>query len=443
MIVRELIPGSPEWLAYRSEKNRRNASEASAMMGASKDTKRNELLHMKSTATQKEFSDWVRKHILDAGHASEEAARHITEEELCEELYPISVADDDEYLSASLDGATESVEVIWEHKQWNKSKAESVRAGIIPEEDKWQVVQQLVITRAKYCIYTVSDGTPEKRVSMHYSLQDGDEKRLRAGWAQFDEDLANYTPEDKKPEVVAEAVKDLPAVFVEVKGEVAVQNNFSTFEKALRYFLDEILISDPRTDQDFADLDLQIKALKKAEDALQSAENYMLAQIQEVSDLKQTKDMLYDMARKNRLASEKLLSAQKEKIKLEIRDGAINAFAEHVSSLNKRLGNAYMPTIATDFPGVMKGKRTIESLQNAVDTELARAKIEASDVAEKISSNLESLRELASDHKHLFADVRELVLKPNDDLVTLIKARITEHEAELKRKADELAEQAR
>lgn len=423
MITHKLVQGSPEWLAHRAEPLRRNASEAPAMMGASKLCTRNELLHAKATCTQKEFSDFVQRFVLDKGHAVEASTRPMVEEALCEDLHPISVSDDDGYLSASLDGSTECMRLIWECKQWNESKAATVESGAIPEEDKWQVVQQLVITGAEQCIYSVSDGTPDRYVEVRYSLQPTDEKRLRAGWKQFDEDLANYVPEERKPDVVAEPVKDLPAVFVEVKGSVAVQNNFSTFEKALRHFIDDLLIKAPETDQDFADLDLQIKALKKAEDALNSAESYMLAQIQEVSDLKSTKDMLFELARKNRLASEKLLASEKDRIKLEIRDGAVNAFAEHIRALNKRLGNAYMPAIATDFPGAMKNKRTLESLRNAVDTELARAKIAANETADLIDENLKSLRELASDVRHLFADVQQIILKPNDDLVSLIKAR--------------------
>jgi hypothetical protein len=84
----------------------------------------------------------------------------------------------------------------------------------------------------------------------------------------------------------------------------------------------------------------------------------------------------------------------------------------------------------------MKNKRTIASLQDAVDTELARAKIDASQAADGIRLNLTSLAELAVDYAFLFSDVQQLVTKANDDLVTLIKFRISEHQKSEREKAD-------
>jgi hypothetical protein len=40
----------------------------------------------------------------------------------------------------------------------------------------------------------------------------------------------------------------------------------------------------------------------------------------------------------------------------------------------------------------MKGKRNLESMRDAVDTELARVKIEANAIAEGIEANLKTLR---------------------------------------------------
>jgi hypothetical protein len=50
--------------------------------------------------------------------------------------------------------------------------------------------------------------------------------------------------------------------------------------------------------------------------------------------------------------------------------------------------------------------------------------------------NLNSLAELAVDHAFLFSDVQQLVTKANDDLVTLIKFRISEHQRAEQAKAD-------
>ena len=72
-IIHDLPQGSPEWHLFRRAHN--GASELSAAMGLSKKTKRNELIQMKATGMEKEFSDWVQEHVLDNGHEVEAMAR--------------------------------------------------------------------------------------------------------------------------------------------------------------------------------------------------------------------------------------------------------------------------------------------------------------------------------------------------------------------------------
>ena len=95
-----------------------------------------------------------------------------------------------------------------------------------------------------------------------------------------------------------------------------------------------------------------------------------------------------------------------------------------------------MPVIQADFAGVIRGKKTIASLHDAVDTELARAKIEANAIADRIEINLNSLRDMAKDHAFLFADIAQIVQKENDDLVALIKVRIADHAAAEQKRLD-------
>ena len=432
MMIHNAIQGSPEWSALRAGHN--TASEASAMMGAKKNASRTELLRLKATGSEKEFSDWVQKNLLDNGHAIEAAARPIAERIIGDELFPVTgTADIDcgrkiHNLLASFDGVTECGRTIWECKSWNEEKAAAVRDDMVPEEDRWQVVQQLLVSEADRCLYMVTDGSEEGTVYCWVTLDPEDADRLLAGWDQFDKDRAEYQHVDEKPQAVGEAVEALPTVFVQVSGSVAVQNNLSTFDKALRLFLAEKLITDPQTDQDFADLDLQIKAMKKAEEALDAAEAQMLAQVREVDDLKRTKDLLAELVRKNRIASEKLLASQKEKIKLEIRQAGEAAFAEHVAQINAGFtGGIVLPRIEANFVGAMKNKRTLASLQDAVNTELARLKIESNRVADKIRANIEALREIVGEYGFLFRDRQELVMKEKETVELVARQRIEEH----------------
>ena len=125
-----------------------------------------------------------------------------------------------------------------------------------------------------------------------------------------------------------------------------------------------------------------------------------------------------------------------------IQDGQ-KALVEHISGLNTRLGKPYMPPVPADFGLAAKGKRTMESTRGAVNDELARAKIAASAIADRIQINLNTVRELASEHAFLFADTPAIVLKANDDLTTLVKSRISEHKQAEEKRLDADREQIR
>ena len=426
----DLVQGSDAWLATRAKHF--TASEASAMMGASSKCSRSELLRMKATGTEKEFSAWVQENLLDKGHEIEALARPLAEAFIGEELYPVTAVDDDEYLLASFDGVTIMEDIVWECKSWNEAKAADVRDGRVPEEDVWQVIQQLVVSVADKALYTVSDGTEAKTVHVLYELKEDDEANLLAGWKQFQADLDEY--EYVEPEVVPEgkAPESLPALHIELTGMVTA-SNLVVFKETAMSVIDSVG-TDLVTDNDFADAEKAVKWCKDVESRLGAAKDHALSQTASIDELFRALDEIKEEARRKRLSLEKLVKARKESIRVEIVQSGRTALSEHIAGLNKRLGHAYMPDIDANFAGVIKNKRTITSLRDAVDTELARCKIEANAVADRIQMNLETLKEQASEHKVLFADVKTLVLKDNDDLVAIIKSRIAEHkEAEQKR----------
>lgn len=424
MQTHDLIQGTDAWHQFRLEHN--GASEAAVMLGLSKKTSRNELLKIKHTGLGKEFTDWVQENILDYGHEVEALARPHVEDILGEELYPVTCSDGD--LSASCDGLTMSESHGWEHKQWNETLAAAVAAGELPDEFMAQPQQCLLVTGAQRWTFTVSDGTPNNMVSMDILPDQDWFDRIRAGWKQFAADLAEYTYVEPIPAAVAAPTMNLPAVSVQVQGSIALVTNLHVFGNALKGFISKIP-EKPSTDQEFADCKSAIGKLQDAQDALDAAEANALGQIATFDEMRNTKALYFDLARTTRLALEKLVAARESAIKIEITQGGKEKLSEHVASLNKRLGKPYMPTIVADFATAIKGKRTVSSLQNAVDTLLSQKRIEASSIADKIEINLNSLRELAKDHAFLFADTEKLVMKANDDLVILIKSRIADHTA--------------
>ena len=106
---------------------------------------------------------------------------------------------------------------------------------------------------------------------------------------------------------------------VQVSGQITFRENFEAFEVAARQFLDQQLVREPQTDEDFVLLDQQIKTMKDAEAALDAAEAQILAQVETIDAAKRRKDMLAKLLRDNRLMAEKLLASEKERRRAESR----------------------------------------------------------------------------------------------------------------------------
>jgi predicted phage-related endonuclease len=433
MQIHDLVQGSAEWQQYRLEKF--GASEAAAMLGISPLVTRTELLQMKATGTAQEFSDWVQKHILDYGHHVEALARPLVEDLIGEDLYPVTCSDG--RISASCDGLTMGEDIAFEHKQWNQALAAAIEAGQLPDEYMPQPQQIMMVTPAKKVIFVCSDGTRENFVYLWVLPDPAWQERIRAGWAQFEADLATYQHVEVLPPPVAAAVQDLPALSIRVDGQLTLNHNLVLFGERLQSFIADI-DTNPSDDQAFADAEQAIKVMERAETALGAAKASALGQVSSVDEMVRTVASYQELARKTRLMLEKVVKARKETIRVEIQQAGKEKAAAHIAALNARLGKPYMPTIAVDFAGVMKGKKTVTSLRDAVDTELARFKIEANAVADRIQINLGTLRELAAGHAFLFADTPSIVLKAPEDLTALVKLRIAEHEQAEAAKAEAL-----
>lgn len=418
MIIQHLVQGSDAWHDFRNEHD--TASEAPIMMGASKNATRNELLKEKATGSYKEFSAWLQKNVLDKGHEVEALARPIIEAQLGEDLYPVT-AKSEEYdnLAASFDGCTLLDNVIWECKQWNQSKADSVKAGVVPEQDRWQVVQQLVVSRADKCLYTVTDGTPENTVSCEYVLQQGDEDSLLAGWAQFNVDRAAFEWTPEKVEAVGEAPESLPSLRINLTGMVTASNLDDFKQQAVARI--ESIKTNLATDQDFADAEKTVKYLREGEKQLDDAKAKALADTVSIDELFRTVDELKEQMRQKRLQLDKLVKAEKENRRMEIHQKASESFDVFLQELDCPVE----PNHTLNIAGVMKGKRTIETLQSAADDEVARAKIECTQAAKIIKANHDLLS--GQEQAFLFSDWQQLVLKAPDDLQAIITARIAEH----------------
>lgn len=436
MKIHNVAQGSAEWHALRAQHF--TASEAPAMMGASKYQTRTALLTMKKTGIAPEVTQ-AQQYIFDKGHATEAMARPLVEVMIGEELYPVVGTEGN--LLASMDGATMLGETLFEHKLWNESLVTQVKAGELDPHYYWQLEQQLLVSGAERVIFVCSDGTAENFVHMEYRPVAGRAAQLVEGWKQFEADLANFEMAEAPSIVVGKAPDELPALRIELTGMVTA-SNLKVFEDSALAVIDSVKTT-LQTDQDFADAKKAVKWCGDVEEAVAVAKKQALSQTQSIDELFSSLDRISAHARETRLKVDKLVKAQELLVKTNIKQKAEQALADHVAAINKTLGRVTLPAVASDFAGAMKNKRTIASLQDAVDTELARAKIAASQSADAIRLNLTSLAELAPDHAFLFNDIQQLVLKANDDLVALIKVRISEHQKAEEQKAEAQREQIR
>lgn len=444
MQIHNLTQGSAEWLAYRA--NHFNASDAPAMLGISPYKTRSELLRELSTGHAAEVDASTQRR-FDDGHRFEALARPLAEKIIGEDLYPVTGSEG--RLSASFDGLTMAEDTAFEHKTLNDSLRytpwDEGNGLHLPAHYQAQMEQQLLVSGAERVLFMASKWKGDELVEERHCWYASDPEmraRIVAGWAQFEQDLQTYVA----PEVIVPAKAapqmGLPAVSIQVSGSIALIDNLDVFGAALTAYIERIN-KKPETDQDFADLEATVRTLKAAEDALDAAEAGALAQTDSIDTMRKTAALYRETARANRLLVEKLVKAEKENRRNKLVSDASTALSDHIKGLNERLGKTYMPGIQADFPGVIKGLKSLDSMKDKLDTELARCKIAGNEAADRIQVNLTTLRELAGEHAFLFADTAQLVLKGNDDLTVLVKSRIAEHKAAEAKREEETRERIR
>jgi putative phage-type endonuclease len=425
MQTHSLIQGSPEWLAYR--KSMFNASDAPAMLGVSPYKTRSQLLHEMATGMEQEI-DSVTQNLFNDGHSFEALYRPRAESIIGEELYPVTGSEGK--LSASFDGLTISNTICWEHKSINDAIRAATCAEELPIYLLVQMEQQLMISGAEKCLFSASKwNSNDELIDERYFWYTSNQQirtSIVQGWTQFAIDLAAYVPAEVVEPAVAAPTMNLPAVSVQVQGAIALISNLDVFGTALKGFISKIP-EQPSTDQEFADCKSAIGKLQDAQDALDAAEANALGQIATFDEMRRTKALYFDLARTTRLALEKLVTKREAEIKSEIVQKAKALYESHEASLRQETGGPWIVLAQPDFAGAIKNKRTVASLQNAVDTALANGKIAADASAKKIRENLACIKSDGAGYEFLFNDQLALIGKPIDDLRLLIKSRINDH----------------
>lgn len=432
MITHNLIQGSPEWHAYRAAHD--NASDAPAMMGASPYKTRDQLIAERATGIVPEV-DAATQRLFDSGHRFEVLARPLAEVIIGQELYPVTGSLEGTRLSASFDGLTLLEDVAFEHKRLNQRLRSALSVpgctgADLPIEYQIQLEQQCAVSGCEQILFMASawadDDTLAEEMHCWYTPNLALRQAILVGWEQLQLDVAAYVPpEAKAAPVVGRAPEHLPALRIEVTGAVTASNlaEFKATALAAIQGVNRCLA----TDADFADAEASVKWCAEVEARLGAAKQHALSQTTDIDTLFRTMDDIAAEARRVRLELDKLVKGRKEEIRGEIVAGGVAALREHVGQLNAAMPASYMPQVPADFGGVVKGKRTVESLRSAVNDELARAKIAASEIANRIHANLKTLQESGL----VAHDTAALVLKAPDDLAAVIAQRLAAEQARM------------
>lgn len=439
MKILNLVQGSDEWAAHRAQHF--NASDAPAMLGCSPYKQRSQLLREIATGVSAEISD-VTQNLFDKGHRAEALARPLAERLIGEELFPV-VGFEGPY-SASFDGLTMDYQTGFEHKSLNDDLRRAFAAlktrefetdpmtavrACLPEHLRAQMEQQCMVSGATRVLFVASkwDSNGELVEEQHcWYYPDADLRaRIVAGWKQFADDVAAYAPTpEAAPVAVGRAPETLPALHIEVTGMVTASNLQEFRDHAIAVF--QGINTDLKTDDDFASAEKTVKWCGDIESRLEAAKQHALSQTESIDQLFRAIDEIKSEARAKRLELDKLVSARKEAIRHEIVATARKVYDAHVEAMKADTGGPWVLTGYPDFGGAIKGKRTVSSMQDAVDTVLANAKIAASESARTIRAALACLDEEAAGFEHLFADRVTFAGKAVEDVRVLARARITE-----------------
>lgn len=451
-------PGTSAWNARRAACF--NAGDAPAMLGASGNKTRSQLLQELHSGLPREFTDFVQERVIDPGHRVEALMRPLAEDIMGEDMAvfggSLPVSGLSRPLGASFDGVPFMIDMLWECKTIN----EELRAALphegrdshehndatkLPKAYRVQLEQQLLVSEtATRTLFSAGrfdeyDEVAEERHCWYFP-DPALRAEIIAGWKQFDADLAAYVPQEAVVEAVGRTPETLPALHIVLRGEVSASNLAEFKDVALTAI--RSVNRTLKTDQDFADSAKARKWCDDIESRVAAAKDHALSQTASIDLLFRTMDEISGEARDVRLELEKLEKVRKEARKGEIVASGFKALGDHVAALNARLGKNFMPSLQADLGGVIKGMRSFDSMQNAVDTAVANAKITASATADRIQGNLGYLAEdVPQGHAFLFADLQALVLKPADDFRAIVDNRIAAHKA--KREQEEAAQRER
>lgn len=229
-------------------------------------------------------------------------------------------------------------------------------------------------------------------------------------------------------------------LIIKLKGEVT-DTNFDEWKNDLLKQLKQVN-TELSTDDDFANAESDVKAIKAGEKALKNAKASALEQADEIQKLFAAIDEVSDEARDARLALERQIKKRKAEIKEEVVDEGIEAVRNYFNDQSDALQSVRHSWFDRQaFEEEIKGKRTTASMQKAVTALVVKIKGEIADREALIDDNNKVLDNIDDEYSTVFQDKQSLLLMDADTLQATIDQRIEYHNAEIeKQQADKDAQ---
>jgi len=443
MELLSLEQGTLEWKLSRH--SHFTATEAAVILGAGKYKTRKQLLDEKSVEFKEAVIPKSKQILFDKGHKAEDAARNTLSIETMDDYLPcVGVRYDIEglRLMASFDGISDDNDHEFEHKLWNETLAENVRNETLEPSHYWQLEHQLLVSEHEYVLFVVSDGTAEKRVMMKYFSVPERREELINAWLLFEKDLENHVIEAKQETVVADK-KELPSIHCKVEGT----NIISNLPDYLTQIKDLAIVEmkrDLQSDSDFAEKDQLNKAVKKTREELKQRVADIKTSFVSYAEFEGLAADIDSVLQKMYAHGEKQVKQAKEDKKNNLKNTAQQKIDNCVFECDREIGAQFgigrIININPDFDLAMKNKRTITSIEDALDTVVNEWKIKLTEATKLIAPNFELLEKRANDYKFLFNDAFELLNQPYEAFKAIVTTRINDHKkAEEKKLLSETA----
>ena len=411
-----LEQGSDDWLKHRVD--HWNSSESPIIMGCNKQMSRSEFMALKAKGEAKKYSDWVKNVLFARGHEIEKVTRQEVNRKEGLNLRPTVSVRTGTLMSASLDGFSECMTIIWECKQWNAAKAAWVMEhGTVPECDYWQVVHQFHCTPAETCLYTISDGY-DKIFTIPISrdsIPTEQFERLYQAWVMFDEE---------KKKLFGQVLNTESLPDLKIKATVTVAySNLPYYTKCIREMFSEVQ-TDLKTDKQFVEAKRNIKICEKAEQSIKSAEENFLLETGDVKRIVDEFRYTNEFVRTVRLQLNRQVKKREDEIKSDLCDKA----KEEVTNYHKEQSSALPPPYSLppynfESRNCIKNKKTEKSIQDALSVAVANAKLDIFAIASNVTKNINAIEEL--ENKDVILPDRDALAKTKtvDEMLIIYETR--------------------